>query len=199
MVKDGKGKALKSNLDSADLQDVEDYNMLDSLTQVEYTATLIAMYGAIVIFVILVFQLALANASRAALTPPMKLGGAAFNVLERENVTGFVSVVDGDTVAIVRDGSRELVRLFGVDAPEVRRPHCVEEELQGEKAKLRLGEIMKSARKVEVERLKSKDKYGRTLANMYIDGRNLQYQLITEGFAHVYNPTVGKDRWCNTG
>ncbi|QDH33986.1 thermonuclease family protein [Porphyrobacter sp. YT40] len=99
------------------------------------------------------------------------------------------TVIDGDTI---RCGS-ERVRLSGIDAPETSacRPgrRCVEGEGQAARRALRL---LIEGRNLRLVRM-GRDRYGRTIAAVYADGRNVACSPLTNGHA-VYR----KD-WDNRG
>ena len=89
-------------------------------------------------------------------------------------------VHDGDTVFLDND---EKVRLIGIDTPELGRderppdPGAVE-------ARDRLRELVAQSDAITLRRgIEERDKYGRLLAHVYTDGRNLQAQLLAEGHA----------------
>lgn len=80
------------------------------------------------------------------------------------------AVTDGDTI---RCGD-ERVRLTGIDAPELPG-HCREGRVcapgDGDESKANLARII-GGRNVSVERMGT-DRYGRTLAAVYLDGQNI--------------------------
>jgi endonuclease YncB( thermonuclease family) len=82
---------------------------------------------------------------------------------------GAVRVHDGDTFSTLRG----KVRLHGVNAPELS-------EARGETARRRLGEVLASGPITIVPRLE--DIYGRTVADVYVSGRNVADVLRAEGF-----------------
>lgn len=92
-------------------------------------------------------------------------------------------VIDGDTVALREIGT---VRLIGVDAPEPadQRP---DQKAQGLAAKEFLKRLLANQMvRVEQEPGK-KDKYGRTLAYLYLgDGTHVNAEIIKQGFGHAY-------------
>jgi len=94
-------------------------------------------------------------------------------------------VIDGDT--IVLDGG-ETVRLIGIDAPEVaskgRRAQCYALMSAGYLSKL----LEKTEVRIEGDSLgDEKDKYGRTLAYVFLnDGRLLNSELVRRGYARAY-------------
>ncbi len=99
-----------------------------------------------------------------------------------------VRVVDGDTIVIMRGGRNETLRLIGVNTPETvdpRRPV----ECFGKEASAFATRVLSGAR-VRVESDPSqgiKDKYGRTLAYIFLpDGTFFNLLLIREGYAYEY-------------
>lgn len=88
-------------------------------------------------------------------------------------------VIDGDTIRC----DRESIRLSGIDAPETSacRPgrHCVEGD--GQAATRALRSII-AGKPVTVVRL-GRDRYGRTIAAVYVDKRNVACELLARGHA----------------
>src|SRR5688500_16379294 len=82
---------------------------------------------------------------------------------------GAVRVHDGDTFSTALG----KVRLHGVDTPELG-------EARGEAARQRLAELLAGAPITIVPRLE--DVYGRTIADVYVGGRNVADVLRAEGF-----------------
>lgn len=99
------------------------------------------------------------------------------------------TVIDGDTI---RCGS-ERIRLSGIDAPETSacRPgrRCVEGD--GQAARRALAGLI-DGKRFTVRRL-GKDRWGRTIASLYVGGQNVACSMIASGQA-VY---VAK--WDNGG
>lgn len=99
-----------------------------------------------------------------------------------------VSVVDGDTVKINLDGKTTTLRLIGLDTPETvdpRKPvQCF-----GVEASNKAKELL-SGKKVRIENDSTQgnlDKYGRTLAYIYLeDGTFYNKYMIEQGYAHEY-------------
>jgi micrococcal nuclease len=104
--------------------------------------------------------------------------------------TAFVAI-DGDTI---RSPAGVRYRLLGFDAPETGLAKCMEELDLGTRAKRRLQELIDSggARLVESGKL---DRYGRTLASLYVAGVDVAGTLVAEGLARPY--AGGKrESWC---
>lgn len=98
-------------------------------------------------------------------------------------------VIDGDTISV--DGER--IRLLGVDSPETHGAKCESERQAGLAAKRFTAEALEWG-VVTLERGR-RDKYGRTLAKVFIDGRDLAELLIEAGHGRAYH---GEKRrpWC---
>jgi endonuclease YncB( thermonuclease family) len=97
-----------------------------------------------------------------------------------------LQVDDGDTVAIRwTDQDEEVVRILGIDAPETRH---VEHDLPhdqpfGEEARAFARGAFAAAGRIELLRAATVDPYGRTLAYLFIDGRNYSAMILTARLA----------------
>ena len=89
-----------------------------------------------------------------------------------------VGVADGDTVTVL-DASRQQhkIRLMGIDAPEKKMPY-------GNRSKQSLSDLVFD-RHVQVEYSK-KDKYGRTVGKIIVDGMDANLAQIKAGMAWHY-------------
>ncbi|MFK4794689.1 thermonuclease family protein [Sphingobium sp. ZW T5_29] len=89
-----------------------------------------------------------------------------------------VTVVDGDTLRI--DGER--IRLLGIDAPEIHgcRPGRVCVPGDGNASKRSLQGMMGG--RISVQRV-GQDRYGRTLAQVYVGERNVACEQLRRGQA----------------
>ena len=99
-------------------------------------------------------------------------------------------VVDGDTIDVEVDLGfdvwvHERVRMYGINTPESRTKDLWEKEL-GKAAKSRLLELLPNTFKIKTQK-DAKGKFGRILAVVEVDGRNINEQLITEGHAVAYH------------
>ncbi len=103
-----------------------------------------------------------------------------------------VGVDDGDTVTIRWTRSdTEIVRILGIDTPETRH---LEHDIPyaqpfGEEARRFAEEAFTKASRIELLRSATVDPYGRTLAYVFIDGRNysvlvLRARLALESVSH---------------
>ena len=88
-----------------------------------------------------------------------------------------VKVVDGDTLTILVDNQQHKIRLSDIDTPERKQPF-------GTRAKQALSDLAfgKQARIVEV----TMDRYGRIVGRVYVDGTDVNRELVAQGFAWVY-------------
>lgn len=103
-------------------------------------------------------------------------------------------VIDGDTFWLKDDdGKVEKIRLIGIDAPESRKSKYKEVEYFGKEAKYFLTDYLKN-KKIALEfDVQKRDKYGRTLAYVYVDdGTFLNDFLVHSGYARAvtYQPNV---------
>jgi micrococcal nuclease len=104
---------------------------------------------------------------------------------EREYVQ---RVVDGDTLVL---GSGERVRLIGVDTPELERPNSPVEYFAKEAAaftkRLAEGKLVKLEYDPANAHIEHKDRYGRTLAYVFLeDGTLINAEIISQGYGHAF-------------
>jgi len=98
-----------------------------------------------------------------------------------------VTVVDGDTIWV----GEEKVRIVGLDAPETYQARCDEERALGQRATGYLRVLVQRGR-VTIKRQDRPDRYGRTLARVYIDGRDVADIMVREGLAVRYDCPRGR-------
>lgn len=101
-------------------------------------------------------------------------------------------VTDGDTI---RAGD-ERIRIIGIDAPELgKRSRCVAEQKAAEKARDFLSTALASG-PVTITR-QGEDRYGRTLAYVFVNGRDIADTMIDLDLGRPY---MGgrRDGWCET-
>ena len=94
-----------------------------------------------------------------------------------------IKVSDGDTILVkklknnVLDGDLIKVRLYGVDAPEK------DQDFGYESKKALMNYV--SNKTIEID-IKSKDRYGRSVGILYVDGRNINEELLRDGYVWYY-------------
>lgn len=98
------------------------------------------------------------------------------------------NVVDGDTIDVNLDLGFDItvntrLRLYGIDTPEIRTRDLVE-KAEGKKATALVEE--KILGKEVVLKIYKADKYGRYLADVYIDDECLNKTLVEQGLAKEY-------------
>ena len=105
--------------------------------------------------------------------------------------TGAYEVIDGDTI---RAPYGVKYRLMGFDAPETFQAKCDAELMLGKRAAERLKELLASgeARIIESGKI---DRYGRTLAHLTVNGRDVGGVLVGEGLARRYDGRTKRESW----
>ena len=101
-------------------------------------------------------------------------------------------VVDGDTFVINYNGEDEKVRLIGVDTPESVHPDEDKNTEFGVSVS-NFSKEMLLGKQIQIEfDVSQRDKYGRLLAYVYIDGQMYNKILLEKGYAKVatYPPNV---------
>ena len=88
-----------------------------------------------------------------------------------------VSIHDGDTITVLQDKRQIKVRLFGIDAPELKQPY-------GKKSKQFLANLI-AGKVVEVEE-NGKDRYKRTISIVYLGNTDINAQMVANGYAWAY-------------
>jgi endonuclease YncB( thermonuclease family) len=97
-----------------------------------------------------------------------------------------VGISDGDTITVLHEGKGEKIRLCGIDTPE-------DHQAFGKRAKQFTSQMV-YGKTVEVE-TKDTDRYGRSVALIFIDGQSLNEALVKNGFAWVYRKYC-KEKFC---
>lgn len=99
-------------------------------------------------------------------------------------VLTFPAAVDGDTL---RDAAGERYRVENIDAPETGLlSECPEERALGEAARAYVETWLTSAHRVEALPTGRRDRYGRVVARIEIDGVDLGERLIARGLAQPW-------------
>jgi endonuclease YncB( thermonuclease family) len=89
-----------------------------------------------------------------------------------------VSIIDGDTIHVLTASKQDVkIRLASIDAPERKQPFSTQSK-QALSDKI-LGKM------VEVKD-HGNDKYGRMIADLYLDSKWINLEMIQDGFAWHY-------------
>lgn len=101
-------------------------------------------------------------------------------------------VVDGDTLRL----RGRVVRIQNIDAPETHGPSCAAEAELGRRATERLAQLL-AADQVELVRIegeRDKDRHGRLLRRVVVDGGDAGDMLVAEGLARPWDGR--RHPWC---
>lgn len=113
---------------------------------------------------------------RAALSPLLLL--AVASLLSAETYTGkCVGVHDGDTISVMKSGRAVKIRLEGIDCPELGQDF-------GTRAKQFTSGLV-FGKDVEVKEY-NLDRYGRMVARVYVQGKDVCLELVKAGLAWHY-------------
>ncbi|EAL8904441.1 thermonuclease [Campylobacter upsaliensis] len=106
--------------------------------------------------------------------------------LEKELIGKVSRVIDGDTIELLAKTSKEnpynhitklKIRLYGIDAPELKQAY-------GKEAKEYLSALVL---KQEVGLIiENKDKYERIVGTIFLKGKDINKEMVKNGYAHAY-------------
>lgn len=88
-----------------------------------------------------------------------------------------VSIHDGDTITVLQGKQQAKIRLYGIDAPELKQPY-------GKKSKQFLANLI-AGEVVEVDE-NGEDRYKRTIGTVYLGGIDINAQMVANGYAWAY-------------
>jgi micrococcal nuclease len=117
------------------------------------------------------------------------LGSAGWGVVAGRATATYrarvVDTIDGDTIVVrYRDGRRDHVRLLGVDTPETHHPERGVECYGPEAAEYTRSRLF--GHDVTLERdAELRDRYGRLLAYVHLDGTRVNDELLRLGYARL--------------
>ena len=100
------------------------------------------------------------------------------------------SCYDGDTCTTI-DG--EKIRLACIDTPELKGKNA--NKIPAEEARDFLNQLVAN-KKVSIKRI-TKDRYGRTVAEIYKDGKNIQELIFKKGHGKIYKMYSYQCEWAN--
>ncbi len=106
----------------------------------------------------------------------------------RTPVAGEVtSITDGDTIAVYHGDKVEKIRILGIDTPELARAgnpvECFAEQSKEKVAQLVAGKAVELVGDLSQG---DRDRYGRLLRYVLLDGQDIGLTLLKEGYAHEY-------------
>lgn len=102
-----------------------------------------------------------------------------------------IRVWDGNSIRLGTTRQSEAVRIFNIDAPEIEGQCAYETDLALQ-SKIRLAELLKGQR-IEILH-QGTDRYGRTLAAIRVEGRDVGDILVSEGLARTW--AGRREPWC---
>ncbi len=104
-------------------------------------------------------------------------------------------VIDGDTVNLMcPEEGLESARLLGFDTPEKFSPACVGEFIAAERASWALRTLIQKADRLTITR-EGRDRFGRALVRLELDGQDVARSLIRAGHARTYGGGP-RGSWC---
>jgi micrococcal nuclease len=100
---------------------------------------------------------------------------ASLNIIDKEIHGKVIKIADGDTFTMIFDNDFDVrVRLNGIDCPEKNQPFS-------KRAKQLLSDFIFG--KMVVVQYKEKDRYGRVIGDVFVDGLNINYEMVKLGLA----------------
>lgn len=128
--------------------------------------------------------------------------GECDHTLARFSCVKYLYNYDGDTITVTIPGvhaffgEKAKVRVYGIDSPELKSNAPCETEW-GRVAKNLVKAELKHAKFIHLTNLHGRDKYGRILAEVEYDGKNLSQVLLKNHLAVPYfGKTKSKVNWC---
>ncbi len=131
----------------------------------------------------ILFSLVAAAAAILCLAPAELIAHSPVKIIRTVEGT-VVKVSDGDTIQVVtREQTKLKVRLYGIDAPETPKPkkpgqpfgnkswQALKQKVEGRQVRLDIVNI---------------DRYRRMVSIVWVDGRNINLEMVKEGYAEAY-------------
>jgi len=113
---------------------------------------------------------------------------------DRPVSTDRIRVIDGDTMEDMREDI--TYRVVNIDTPETgSRANCTAERELGNRATQAARSLVSDARRLEFRPTGRIDRYGRTIAFVLIDGRDMGETLIADGLARPWRGR--REPWCD--
>ena len=134
------------------------------------------------------FKLSITNFQIAVLTLVIALPNFSWSTPEPLPTVSIKYCYDGDTCTTLEG---EKIRLACIDTPE----------LKGKKANLIPAKLARdflndliAKKEVSIRRI-TKDRYGRTVAELFKDGINIQALIVKQGFGEIYQKYAYQCKW----
>ena len=99
-------------------------------------------------------------------------------------------ITDGDTIQVIADGTKTIIRLVGIDAPEVSHAKNQPGQPFGQQSTKHLAGLVLN--KIVDIKSYGLDRYGRTLGEVFLDGKSINLEMVKAGLAEVYRGTPAK-------
>ncbi|RCS91620.1 thermonuclease family protein [Brevibacterium aurantiacum] len=116
-------------------------------------------------------------------------GPAASEAVGDPSQVELVRVIDGDTIVVDDGGEEQRVRFLGIDTPEISHGGHGDDEPCGQEARMMTEDLIAGG-PVELrsdDAQPEQDRYGRTLAYVEVDGKDLSAELLDAGLAEIYH------------
>ena len=95
-------------------------------------------------------------------------------------------VIDGDTIQVTTGSKQYTVRLIGADTLEMKHPPKPVQRFGQEASAFTTAALDGQTVQLEIDRTgDTRDRYGRLLRYVHLDGENFNARLIREGYAHA--------------
>ena len=98
-------------------------------------------------------------------------------------------IYDGDTITVIIDlgfsiTTKQIVRLYGIDTPEIRGESRAQGLVSRDYLRERLFTALDEKKTIIIKTHKDKKgKYGRWIGEVFVDGVDINKELVTEGLA----------------
>lgn len=102
-------------------------------------------------------------------------------------------VVDGDTIIVNNGEAKMTIRLVGIDAPEISHSKHQPGQPFSQQSTKYLASLVLN-RTVDIKS-HGPDRYGRTLGEVFVDGKSVTLEMVKTGLAEVYRgkPVAGQN------
>ncbi len=95
-----------------------------------------------------------------------------------------VDVLDGDTIRVGRGHETDTVRLLGIDTPETHHPIKPVQCFGPEASAYTRSQLLGRSVQLELD-IEERDRYGRLLAYVIVDGERFDDELLRLGYARL--------------